>query len=235
MPSTRTLAVIPARAGSKRIPDKNSRSFCGKPLIVHTIEAALGTGLFSEVVVSTDAPVLQRIALEAGASCPTLRHPGLADDVTPVAEVTLALLAELQARGEDYDHVAQLLPTSPLRSADDVRESHASFLEVPRSPLISVTAFAGANPWWALVRAPDGKMQRVFEAAFAERSQDQPELLAPTGAVWWIGAERLRAARSFYADDTRAWEIPWPRGLDIDTPRDWTLAERMASACGRPA
>lgn len=226
--AARAVAVVPARAGSKRIPGKNLRALRGRPLLVHTLEAAIESGLFSRVCVSTDSDEIRQVAESAGAHVPRLRDSRLADDHTPVAEVTVSALEDLAAHGEEFRYVAQLLPSSPLRTAVDVIASYEVFLQDPNAPLLSVTEVLGGNPWWAVTLSADRKMCRVHPPAFEMRSQDLPEPYVVTGAIWWMETARLRRERRFYVDGVRAWAIPWPGGLDIDSPRELNLAEALA-------
>lgn len=224
----RAVAIIPARAGSKRVPRKNLRTLRNHPLLVHTIRSAIASNLFTNVCVSTDSEEIQRVAEAAGAWVPELRDATLADDHTPVAEVTAAMLDVLELRGHEYEFVAQLLPTSPLRNADDIIASFSAFLENTSAPLLSVTEVLGGNPWWAVSVSAERKLSRLHPSAFEMRSQDLPRAAVVTGAIWWMEAPLLRSERSFHIQDVRAWEIPWPRGLDIDSEKELSLATLLA-------
>src|SRR5580698_5131234 len=114
------VAIIPARGGSKRIPGKNIRPLAGKPIIAYTIAAALESGLFERVVVSTDSEAIAAIARQFKAEVPFLRDQALADDFTPVSSATADALLRLDPAGDRFDSVAQLMPNCPLRTAADV-------------------------------------------------------------------------------------------------------------------
>ena len=224
-----SLAVIPARGGSKRLPGKNIRELLGKPMIVFTIEAALGSGLFERVVVSTDSPAIAAVARDAGAEVPFVRAPGLADDHTPVSAVTVDALQRLDA-GSHFAHVAQLMPNCPLRTADDIRASYAQFADSGAESQLSVTRFGWLNPWWAMRRNAQFALTPVFEASVTQRSQDLPDLFCPTGAVWWAGAAALRRTGTFHTPGRTGWEMPWQRAVDIDVEQDWQMAETLLRA-----
>ncbi len=226
----RSVAIVPARAGSKRVPGKNLRPLKNRPLLMHTLEAAVASGLFTHVFVSTDSAEIREVAEAAGAWVPELRDATLADDFAPVSEVTAAALDVLDRHGQEYDYVAQLLPTCPLRTADDIVASFSAFVEDTSSPLVSVTEVLGGNPWWAVTVSPDRTLSLLHPSAFEERSQDLPDSYVVTGAIWWIEARRLRTERQFYLPGLRAWEIPWPRGLDIDSERELALATLIAES-----
>ena len=121
------LAIIPARGGSKRIPGKNVRPFAGTPLIAYTIAAALDSGLFEQVIVSTDSPEIAEIAIHYGAQVPFLRDEQLSDDFTPVSEATADALFRVDPAGGRFESVAQLMANCPLRTARDVRASYEQF------------------------------------------------------------------------------------------------------------
>jgi len=219
------IAIIPARGGSKRIPGKNIRSLGGKPIIAYTIAAACKSGLFERVVVSTDSPEIAEVGRQYGAEVPFLRDESLADDFTPVSLVTADALLRLDRTGDKFGSVAQLMPNCPLRNANDVSDSHKQFKESSAESQISVVRYGWQNPWWAMRRNERYELKPVFKEQMTARSQDQPELFCPTGAIWWARTETLRRTKTFHLENRTGWEIPWQRGIDIDTFEDWTIAE----------
>ena len=219
------LAVIPARAGSKRLPMKNLRELGGKPLLAHSIVAAQESGLFERIVVSTDSPEVAAAAARYGAEVPFLRDAQLADDVTPVSEVTLDVLRRIDPVEERYTQVCQLMANCPLRNACDIIGSYEQFVRNGAEAQISVVRFGWQNPWWALRRAENFVLEPLFEEAITRRSQDLPPLYCPTGAVWWAKAETLRRHRTYHIPGRTGWEMPWDRGVDIDTEEDWLIAD----------
>lgn len=224
---SRRLAVIPARGGSKRVPGKNVRPLQGRPLIAYTIEAALVSGLFDSVVVSTDSEEIAALAAGCGAEVPFLREPALADDHTPVSAVTLDALRRLDPGGERFASVAQLMPNCPLRTGEDVRSSCAAFESGDSPAQISVCRYGWFNPWWAMALGEGAVVEPLFAERLADRSQDQPELYCPTGAIWWARAAVLPVEGSFHMAGRTGWVMPWERGLDIDTEDDWRMAEAL--------
>lgn len=234
------LAVIPARGGSKRVPGKNIRQLCGRPAIAHTIEAALESGVFERVVVSTDSAEIAAIAREYGAEVPFVREAGLADDHTPVSLVTVDALERLDPAGDHYGCVSQLMPNCPLRTADDIRASYQQFAATAAGvgagagavggagAQLSVMRFGWLNPWWAMERSDDLALKPLFGDRATQPSQSLPELYCPTGAVWWARSEVLRVARTFHVPGRTGWEITWQHGVDVDTEDDWAMAELLA-------
>ena len=221
----RMIAVIPARGGSKRIPGKNVRPLAGTPLIAYTIAAALDSGLFEEVVVSTDSPEIAEIASHYRAQVPFLRDEQLSDDFTPVSEVTADTLLRVDPAGGRFESVAQLMANCPLRTADDVRASYEQFRRTRAESQVSVVRYGWQNPWWALRRNDEYKLAPLFPEQMSVRSQDQAELFCPTGAIWWARTETLRRTRTFHLENRTGWELPWERGIDIDSFQDLALAE----------
>ncbi len=219
------IAVIPARGGSKRIPGKNLRPLGGKPIIAYTIAAACESGLFQTVVVSTDSPEIAEVARRYGAEVPFLRDEVLANDFTPVSLVTVDTLCRLDPAGTKFDRVAQLMPNCPLRTAVDVADSYAQFEGSSAESQISVVRYGWQNPWWAMQRNERNELEPVFKEQMTARSQDQPELFCPTGAIWWAQTATLRRTNTFHVETRTGWEIPWQHGIDIDTFDDWAMAE----------
>ena len=219
------FAVIPARSGSKRIPGKNLRSLFGKPIIAYTIEAAIQSDLFECVVVSTDSQEIADVALRFGAEVPFLRDVSLSDDYTPVSDATIDALKRLDPGVNKFDFVAQLMPNCPLRTANDIIDSYRQFVGSSVGSQISVMRYGFQNPWWAMRRRENYELEPVFKEFITARSQDLPELFCPTGAVWWARAEVLRREGTYHVVNRTGWEIPWERGVDIDTEDDWGIAE----------
>lgn len=221
------IAVIPARANSKRVPRKNIRLFLGKPIIAYTIEAALASGLFARVIVSTDSEEYAEIAREFGAETPYLRGAELAGDHVPISAVTVDVLERLDPQGSLYPRVCQLMANCPLRTAEDIQDSYRQFSESGARAQISVTRSGWLNPWWAMTRDAEYHLEPIFKEALTQRSQDLPALFVPTGAVWWAQSAVLRAEKTFHIPDRRGWEIPWFRAVDIDDEDDWLLAKAL--------
>lgn len=224
------LAVIPARGGSKRLPGKNVKLLCGRPSIEYTIEAAIKSEVFGRVVVSTDDEAIAIIARAAGAEVPFLRDASLADDFTPVSEVTLDVLNRIDPDANAVESVCQLMANCPLRNADDIRNAHGQFRSTNSNSQISVTSYGWMNGWWAVQLDESFRATHLHPDKWQVRSQDLPEAYCPTGAVWFARADVLRKSRTFHTDDKTGFVVPWPRGLDIDSSEDWELAELLVKA-----
>lgn len=223
--ATSLIAIIPARGGSKRIPRKNVKPFAGKPIIGYTIAAARDSGLFERVVISTDDAEIAEVARQNGAEVPFLRDAELADDITPVSAVTSDALWRIDPNGDKFEIVAQLMPNCPLRTSRDVIDSYKQFEGTASQSQISVVRYGWQNPWWAMQQNGRHELQPLFKEQMSQRSQDLPELFCPTGAIWWARTDVLRRSRTFHIEGRTGWEIPWQRGIDIDSPDDWKMAE----------
>lgn len=221
----KNIAVIPARSGSKRVPRKNIRDFFGKPMIAHTIEAAIQSNIFSRIIVSTDSEDIAKISRRFGAEVPFLRDSHLSDDYTPVSLVTLNALDRLDPKSINFQYVAQLMPNCPLRTEKDIKDSYFQFIETGVDSQISVTCYGWLNPWWAMKRNDKYILEPIFHEQMNKRSQDLPEVFCPTGAIWWAKTDVLRLEKTFHIANRTGWEIPWQRAIDIDDEEDWQMAE----------
>jgi N-acylneuraminate cytidylyltransferase len=225
------IAIIPARAGSKRIPHKNIVEFMGKPMIAWTIEAALESGIFTDILVSTDGEDIAGLSRRLGASVPFLRDSKDADDLAPVSIVTVNSLIQMeQHKLVHYDVVVQLMPNCPCRTADDIVNSYDNFLNSSADFQISVFRFGWMNPWWAMIL--DGKTMKpkpLFSEALKSRSQDLEELYCPTGAVWIAEAEGLKKQKTFYGEGYAVFPLNWRNSVDIDDMDDLRMAEVIKS------
>jgi CMP-N-acetylneuraminic acid synthetase len=224
----RTIAIIPARGGSKRVPRKNILDFCGKPMIAWTIEAARSTGLFEKIVVSTDNTEIAEVSRQYGAEVPFLRERK-SDDFSPVSEATIETLRQLQQAGYTYQTVVQLFAVCPLRNANDIKNALKFFEEKGRPFVLSCFKYAWMNPWWAMTINNDHEATWIFEEA-KKRSQDLPELFCPTGAIWIANVEALIKANTFYGPGHIFWEMDWKRAVDIDNHDDIALARAFKEA-----
>ena len=223
------VAVIPARGGSKRIPQKNIVEFSGKPLIAWTIEAAQKTGIFDAIVVSTDDEEIAKISREYGAEVPFLRDVK-ADDFSPVSEAIIRTIEQLEAADRTYDLVVQLFAVCPLRTSEEIINALDFFTERKATLLVSCFRFVGMNPYWAIKLDDQFRGERLFNE-INMRSQDIPELVSPTGAVWIGDIKTLKTEGTFFGKDHIYWKMDWISGIDIDDEDDLKLA--LALKCLR--
>jgi N-acylneuraminate cytidylyltransferase len=117
------------------------------------------------------------------------------------------------------------MPNCPLRSSTDVIDSYRQFEKSSTESQISVVRYGWQNPWWAMKENEQRELEPLFKEKMSARSQDLPDLFCPTGAIWWTRTEVLRRTKTFHVERRSGWEIPWQRGIDIDTLDDWKMAE----------
>ncbi|UCG39540.1 MAG: acylneuraminate cytidylyltransferase family protein [bacterium] len=220
------LAIIPAREGSRGIPNKNSALAAGKPLIVWTIECALASAVVDMALVSTDSRALADLARASGAHVPFLRPAELARDDTPgIAPVLHAIEWMRDNRGVTPRYVVVLQPTSPLRIPADVEAAMTLALKVNADSVVSVTP-APSHPCWMKILDADGRMTDFLprmEIPF--RRQDLPEVYALNGAIYLGRTEMVLRTGGWYSERTYGYVMPPERSLDVDTAWDLHLAD----------
>jgi len=223
---TRTLAIIPARSGSKRVPHKNRREFLGKPLILWTIEFALSQPAFDSVVVSTDSEIIASISRSAGALVPYLRSSDLASDNATSVDVALDVLDRMASKS--FDRVALLQPTTPVRFVE--RWHLASDLIDRGADSVVGVRFSRDHPCWTYFLSPDGELDAFNPTGLTLRSQDLPAAVVPNGSMYLVRSSVLRSKRMFVAGKSRAVVCSEPiESIDIDTEEDWMQAENLVS------
>jgi len=219
------VCIIPARGGSKRIPKKNIIDFFDKPMISWTIEAALKSGVFDKVIVSTDSPEIAEVSKKYGAEVPFLREEKN-DDISPVSEATVSTLLQLESKlGWQYKNVVQLMANCPIRDEADIQNALHNFVTKKLDFQISSFKFGWMNPWWSAKISKEGKPVPMFPEAQMTRSQDLPELFCPTGAVWISRVSEVLKANSFYGPGYEFFEIDWISAIDIDDYKDLEMAK----------
>lgn len=222
------IAIIPARGGSKRIERKNIIKFRGRPMIGWTIDAALNSGIFDSVLVSTDDAEIAEISRREGADVPFLRQ-GHADDLSPVSEATLtALSASEEHYKKKFHTVMQLMPNCPLRDSQDITSAWEHFRSGNHNFQISAFEFGWMNPWWAASINEDGQPNWIFPNARLSRSQDLKPLYCPTGAIWIANTDALKAHETFYGPGNVFFPMPWDKAIDIDEWKDFNMAKALS-------
>ncbi len=225
----RLLALVPARGGSKRLPNKNLLLLGGKPLIAWSIEAAHGLPDICDILVSTDNSAIATFAIEAGAKVPWLRPAELATDTASSVDVALHAIDWYEEAHGKLDGLLMLQPTSPLRSRRTMERGIALFSKGGGRAVIGV-APAATHPMWALKLVDGGLQPWLAESGLQIRSQDLPPAYAVTGAFYLVTPQDLRAHRSFFPPDALPVVAETQREtIDIDTAEDFTLAQAMLS------
>ena len=223
------LAVIPARGGSKRIPDKNIRSFCGKPMISFPLRAALASGCFDRVIVSTDSERIAEVARAEGAEVPFVRPETLSDDHTPTVPVVQHAIDWMESHGTAPQLVCCLYATAPFVLASDLREGLRVLEDTNADFSIAVARF-GFPIQRALRLNITGRLNMFDPAQYAVRSQNLEPSYHDAGQFYWGRTTAWKQALNPYESVAVPILIPSWRVQDIDTPEDWTRAERLYQA-----
>ena len=215
----KNLAIIPARSGSKRVPNKNIIDFMGKPIMAYTIEAALQSGVYDDVIVSTDSEEYAQIALKYGAQVPFLRGE-CADDYSTIADVINYTLRELSAKfDKEYDSVCSLQVSCPLRDAQTIKDVYKYFIETDADNVSTCFAFNFMNPWWAF-KMRDESAEYILSCPSKSRSQDNEQLYCPTGAVSFTKTKKQ-------GKKSKCFPIDWKKAVDIDNYEDIEFAKAV--------
>jgi N-acylneuraminate cytidylyltransferase len=220
------LAVIPARGGSKRIPRKNIRDFCGQPMVAWSIRAALDSGCFDHVLVSTDDEEIARVALDAGAEVPFRRPDELSGDFTPTNEVVTHAVGHYEAAGARVERVACIYATAPFLTADVVRQGMAACLR-PGADFAAVVTHYRFPIQRALGADANGMLRMREPQHIASRSQDLEMFYHDAGQFYCGAPAGFARFRSVFEGVVAPVVVPPTQALDIDTSEDWDAAEIM--------
>jgi pseudaminic acid cytidylyltransferase len=220
------LAVIPARGGSKRIPRKNVKPFCGKPMIAWSIEAALASACFDRIVVSTDDAEIADVALACGAEVPFMRPAHLSNDFAGTTEVVAHAVDWFAAQDHAAQEVCCIYATAPFVTASDLLQGLAQLQGSDCDYVFSATSFAFPIQR-ALRISADGRVAMFDPAQFATRSQDLEEAFHDAGQFYWGRAAAWQAQKRVFASNSAIVRLPRLRVQDIDTQEDWQTAEAL--------
>lgn len=215
------IAIIPVRAGSKRLVGKNSRQFLGKPLFAHTVEAAIETEIFSEIILTTDdESAISYCELNFNKLVTVLRRdPQLASDQAD----TVSVILEATSKFSDDALIVLLQVTSPLRNAQHIRDAYFSFCKNIATSLVSITPIKG-NSNWLLTVENDGSSLRRYENVIDSGSNAQM-LYLPNGAIYIVSLQILREQKEFLTPNAIGFIMPFEVSVDIDTIEDFELAQ----------
>ena len=218
----KSLAIIPARGGSKRIPRKNIKDFLGKPIIAYAIETALNCGLFSDVMVSTDDPEIAEIAKNYGAAVPFLRSKNNADDFASTVDVIKEVEREYNARFSlVFNKICCIYPTAPLIKPEHLRAGMLLLIESDFDAVFPVVPFS--YPIWRGLEVTDGRVKMVWPENQNVRSQDLKPVYHDAGQWYWYNPTKI--TDSLFTSNTASIILSEEEVQDIDTPSDWLMAE----------
>lgn len=228
----KNIAIIPARSGSKGLVNKNIIDLNGKPLMYYTIKAALDSGCFDEVMVSTDSEKYADIARKYGADIPFLRTVNTSTDEADSWSVVREVLSRYEKVENKYDYVALLQPTSPLRNAEDIRNAFKKLNNVKANAVVSITEVEHPVQW-CFTLENDNMMDEFAKSPYSRmRRQDLEKHYRENGAVYIVDAKKIMNSEyNFYADSCVGYIMSQKNSVDIDTESDLYVAEAMMNKC----
>jgi len=219
----RAAAIITARGGSKRIPGKNVKEFCGKPIIAYSIEAALDSGIFEKVMVSTDDEGIAEIARKYGAQVPFYRSPETSGDFAVTSQVLAEVFGEFEKLGWHYDYACCLYPTAPFVSARRLKEAMELLESSGADSVLPVVRF-GFPPQRGVV-IEEGFLKYVYPEHRNTRSQDLQPQYHDAGQFYCLNVTSFAGQRALVMEKTIPYILPDMEVQDIDTAEDWEVAE----------
>lgn len=224
MRDKKIIAIIPARGGSKRIPRKNIKDFLGKPIVAYSIEAALKSKLFDEVMVSTDDQEIVEVAKKYGASVPFLRSAKNSDDHSTTADVIEEVLLKYREQGKEYDYVCCIYPTAPFITSERLKESMKLLRKSGADSVLPVTCFS-----YPIQRSfkldENGKLKMNWPENINSRSQDLIPAYHDCGQFYCLDVKKFLVQKKLFTDNTLPVIIPELEVQDIDNREDWKIAE----------
>ena len=217
------VAIITARGGSKRIPKKNIREFCGKPIIAYSIEAALNSGIFEEVMVSTDSEEIADIGKQYGAKVPFLRSEASSNDYATTADVLREVLEEYEENGRTFDYMCCIYPTAPFVTAQKLRDAVDKLENLQVDSVMPVVPFS--FPPQRAVVLQDNKLHYQYPEFASKRSQDLETIYHDCGQFYVCRVDAFQKYSTVITPDTAAIIVPEEEVQDIDNYSDWHIAE----------
>lgn len=219
----RSIAIITARGGSKRIPHKNIKDFCGKPIIAYSIQAAMEAGCFDEIMVSTDDPVIAEVAEKYGAKVPFMRSEKNSDDFSTTRDVLREVLEEYEKRGENFDCACGIYPTAPFLTGERLREAVTLLEEKKADSVIPVVAFS-FPPQRGLIM-DEGRVEFKWPENALVRSQDLEPFYHDCGQFYCLDTKAFAQQNLLFMKTTYPVVMSELEVQDIDNETDWKLAE----------
>ena len=218
------VAIITARGGSKRIPRKNIREFCGKPIIAYSIEAAIESRLFDRVMVSTDDNEIAEISKCYGATVPFYRSEATSNDFADTTDVLNEVLDRLREDNEIYDEMCCIYPTAPFITKEKLIDSHKLLTDEKVCNVVPMVPFS-FPPQRGMVLDDRGCLKPQDPASINMRSQDLQQILHDVGQFYWFKVEEFLKNPEFLCNNTKPYIVSELEMQDIDNDSDWALAE----------
>jgi len=218
-----TVAIIPARGGSKRIPRKNIKNFLGKPIIVYSIQAALASNCFNEVMVSTDDPEIAKVAKEYGASVPFFRSIENANDHAMITDAIIEVLLKYQEIGQYFDYACCILPTAPFISPNKIKEAYDILKTSKADEVVPVVRFG--YPIQRALKIENGKLSMIYPENLRVNSQDLMPTYHDCGQFYWLNIKSFLEQKKILMEQCFPIIVPENEVHDIDSIKDWEIAE----------
>lgn len=219
-----SIAIITARGGSKRIPRKNIKDFLGKPIIAYSIEAALKSGIFDEVMVSTDDEEIAEIARKYGASVPFLRSEKTSNDFATTADVLSEVIEKYREMGKTFDSFTCIYPTAPFVTAEKLNNAKETFDKEDADSLVPVVRFSFPPQRGFVCR--DSFIKFQYPEYALKRSQDLEPIYHDCGQFYILKTSAFLEKKTMVMDRTVPFIVPETEVQDIDTESDWIIAEQ---------
>lgn len=223
------VAIIPARGGSKRIPRKNIKLFHGKPMVAYSIEAALNSGCFDKVIVSTDDQEIADVARQYGALVPFIRPAEISDDHATTMDVIHHALTWYDNNGERIDKVCCLYATAPFVVSDDIKKGYKLLLDNEKVEFVFSAATYSFPIQRAIKLSEHGSVSMFSPENEQVRSQDLEPAYHDAGQFYWGTKAAFLQRLPIFSNHSRVVLLPRHRVQDIDTPEDWAFAEALFS------
>ena len=220
----KSVAIITARGGSKRIPRKNIRLFCGKPIIAYSIEVALSSNLFDEVMVSTDDEEIAKVAKSYGAVVPFMRSAAASNDFASTVDVLVEVLETYKTKAQLFDYACCIYPTAALMTTQRLQEGFKLMMENRYDTVFTVQRFR-----YPIQRAlkvnPAGGISMFWPENLNKRSQDLPPAFHDAGQFYWFDTVSFEQNKTLWTQHSRVMELAENEAQDIDDLEDCRLAE----------
>ncbi len=222
------VAIITARGGSKRIPRKNVKEFLGKPILLYSIEAALNSGIFEEVMVSTEDEEIAELARKAGAVVPFMRGDENANDFATTTDVLLEVVGEYEKRGKHFEFGCCIYPTAPFVTAEKLRDGMEELAASDADTLMPVVPFSFPPQRGMVIR--EDKLQFVQPEHALTRTQDLEHWYHDVGQFYCFRTENFKRNKILTVGNVLPYVVSELEVQDIDTISDWKIAEMKYEA-----
>ena len=217
------VAIITARGGSKRIPKKNIKPFLGKPIIAYSIQAALDSDLFDEVMVSTDDEEIAKVGKRYGASVPFMRNALASDDNATTSDALTDVFNTYATQGKHFEYACCMYPTAPFITAKKLIQAYNKLIEAQLNVVFPVMSFS--YPIWRSLKKDGSRLTMNWSEHLNSRSQDLPEAFHDAGQFYFFRVNAFLKEKKLFGENSGGIEISEIEGQDIDNENDWLLAE----------